>query len=240
MPGVSQAIRRSRNWISRFLQYATGRGYPNHVVPTLPPIKLRINGTREPRRIPGVASTSCLRRCVRWWNENEVRAAVDVEQRSGPLRANRARGACWPEALSWRTATNSCASQPSGRDATSGTTPTAGGRHGADELPRVNGRHRKRVGAGSMRSGHRPAHPGCTYEQITADLGYAKPRNRLSHHSNALAEREDEAVDNLRFLERERLDALQAALWDKAMSGEVKPLSRSLASSWRGSICWGL
>ncbi|NYG07772.1 hypothetical protein BJ986_002259 [Phycicoccus badiiscoriae] len=60
-----------------------------------------------------------------------------------------------------------------------------------------------------------------TYDEIAAELGYANRGTVFRIVRDALIERQDEAVDSLRFLESQRLDALQAALWDKAMSGDV-------------------
>lgn len=61
---------------------------------------------------------------------------------------------------------------------------------------------------------------GCSYEEIAQAVGYT---NRGSAHravSKALAEREIEAVDELRAMELDRLDALHAAHWHAALAGD--------------------
>jgi hypothetical protein len=63
---------------------------------------------------------------------------------------------------------------------------------------------------------------GKTYDQIAREVGYA---NRGTAHRvvmKALADRLVEDIDALREFEAARLDALQYALWDKAMSGDVR------------------
>lgn len=90
-------------------------------------------------------------------------------------------------------------------------------------LPRVEGRHRNRALAAARRARAIELRAqGWTYEQIADELGYAN-RGTVCHIvHDALTARQVEAVDDLRFLERERLDALQVALWDKAMNGDTK------------------
>ena len=92
----------------------------------------------------------------------------------------------------------------------------------ADALPRVDGRHRNRALAAArrVRAIERRAQ-GLTYDEIAAELGYANRGTVFRIVRDALVERQGEAVDSLRFLESQRLNALQAALWDKAMSGDV-------------------
>jgi hypothetical protein len=93
----------------------------------------------------------------------------------------------------------------------------------ADALPRVEGRHRNRALAAARRARAIELRTqGCTYDQIAEELGYANRGTVYRIISDALAEREHQAVDSLRFLESARLDSLQSALWDKAMSGDVK------------------
>jgi hypothetical protein len=84
------------------------------------------------------------------------------------------------------------------------------------------GRHRDRALASWRRSeAVRLKAAGHTYEQVAQQLGYA---NRGTVHrivQQALHTREAESVDDLRHLELARLDALQAALWPRAMKGDV-------------------
>lgn len=62
---------------------------------------------------------------------------------------------------------------------------------------------------------------GRTYREIADELGYAYHGivHRIRHQ--ALAHDRVEAVENLQQLESARLDALQAAIWDKAMNGDA-------------------
>lgn len=89
-------------------------------------------------------------------------------------------------------------------------------------LPRVEGRHRNQALAAARRARAIELRAqGWTYEDIARDLGYAN-RGTVCHIvSDALRARTDQAVDTLRSLEAQRLDALQVALWDKAMAGDV-------------------
>ncbi len=84
------------------------------------------------------------------------------------------------------------------------------------------GRHRDKALASWRRSeAVRLKAAGLSYEQIARELGYA---NRGTVHrvvQQALSAREAESVDELRHLELARLDAVQAALWPRAMAGEV-------------------
>jgi hypothetical protein len=84
------------------------------------------------------------------------------------------------------------------------------------------GRHRDHALAAWRRSeAIRLKTAGWTYQRIAQELGYA---NRGTVHrivSQALEAREVESVDLLRQLELDRLDALQLALWTRAMHGEV-------------------
>src|SRR5690349_21525515 len=90
-------------------------------------------------------------------------------------------------------------------------------------LPRVDGRHRNRALAAARRArAIKLRAQGWTYEKIADELGYAN-RGTVCHIvSDALAAQEIDAIEDLRFLERARLDALQVALWDAAMTGDVK------------------
>lgn len=90
-------------------------------------------------------------------------------------------------------------------------------------LPRVEGRHRNRALAAARRSrAIQLRTPGWTYEQIADQLAFANRGTVCRIVNGALAAREVEAVEDVRGLERERLDTLQVALWDKAMTGDTK------------------
>jgi hypothetical protein len=91
------------------------------------------------------------------------------------------------------------------------------------ELPRVNGRHRnlglaaaRRVRAVQLLAS------GCTYQQVADELGYTSRGTAYAVVAKALREQTAEAVADLRDLENARLDALQHALWDAAMIGDVR------------------
>lgn len=61
---------------------------------------------------------------------------------------------------------------------------------------------------------------GYNYDEIARQVGFS---NRGSAHravTRALAEREIEAVDDLRALELDRLDALHSAFWHQAIGGD--------------------
>ncbi len=65
---------------------------------------------------------------------------------------------------------------------------------------------------------------GMSYDAVARAVGY---RHRGSAHRavfRALAEREAEDVDYLRAIEVARLDRLQAALWDKALGGDLRAI----------------
>lgn len=60
---------------------------------------------------------------------------------------------------------------------------------------------------------------GLTYAEIGRRLGYADDSGARHAVTKLLDRREAEAVDQLRQVEGDRLDALQAAHWDAAMAG---------------------
>ena len=91
------------------------------------------------------------------------------------------------------------------------------------ELPPVSGPHRNRALAAARHArAVELATAGLTYEQIAAELGYA---NRGTVHrivAQTLRRETVEAVDELRRLELDRLDALQRSLWAAAMGGDIE------------------
>lgn len=69
---------------------------------------------------------------------------------------------------------------------------------------------------------------GKTYDEVAQLAGY---RHRGSAHRavfQALADHEVEGVAKLRALEAARLDQLQVAIWDKAMTGDVGAVASTL------------
>jgi hypothetical protein len=66
-----------------------------------------------------------------------------------------------------------------------------------------------------------PAAPGWTYQEIAHELGYANRGAVYNIVAAALDTHTTETVDTLQHLEGARLDALQQALWAKAMEGDL-------------------
>src|SRR4051794_10994308 len=62
---------------------------------------------------------------------------------------------------------------------------------------------------------------GRSYDEIASAVGYSHRGSAHRSVTKALAERQVEAVGELRRTEVERLDRLQASVWPKAMSGDV-------------------
>ena len=62
---------------------------------------------------------------------------------------------------------------------------------------------------------------GYTYAQVADELGYTSRGTAYNVVAKALREQTTEAVTDLRELENARLDALQMALWDAAMTGDI-------------------
>ncbi|GAB3487828.1 helix-turn-helix domain-containing protein [Flexivirga lutea] len=90
-------------------------------------------------------------------------------------------------------------------------------------LPAVTGQHRNRALAAARRAeAVRLRTQGLAYEEIATRLGYASRGTVYRIVSQAVRADVAEAAEELRQLELARLDALQEALWDAAMSGDVK------------------
>ena len=88
-------------------------------------------------------------------------------------------------------------------------------------IPLVTGRHRNRALATARRvRAVELATEGHTYQQIADELGYANRGTVYRIVHQALARDRVEAVETLQQLESARLDALQVAVWDKAMNGD--------------------
>lgn len=69
---------------------------------------------------------------------------------------------------------------------------------------------------------------GLSYDEIARQVGFSHRGSAHRAVSKALDERAAADIDQLRDLEGSRLDALQAALWDTAMSGDVHATSTIL------------
>ncbi len=67
---------------------------------------------------------------------------------------------------------------------------------------------------------------GATFQQIATQLGYADAAGAHKAVMSALRATLREPADELRTLEAERLDALQLALWKRALAGEERAVAR--------------
>jgi hypothetical protein len=63
---------------------------------------------------------------------------------------------------------------------------------------------------------------GCSYDEIARRVGFSHRGSAHRAVTKALAEREAQDIDDLRAVECSRLDAVQAAYWEKAMAGDVR------------------
>ncbi len=81
---------------------------------------------------------------------------------------------------------------------------------------------------------------GATYQAIADELGY---RNRTSAYDAVASGLKDitrEPAKHLRDLELERLDAMQAALWESATQGDPGAIAVCLKIGERRARLWGL
>ena len=98
-----------------------------------------------------------------------------------------------------------------------------------EAIPRVSGRHRNRALASYRRARAIELRArGLTYQQVADELGYANKGSVYSIVQKGLADREADGVDELRFVEQQRLDALQSAVWERAMEGHVPSVEAAL------------
>ena len=66
---------------------------------------------------------------------------------------------------------------------------------------------------------------GSAYQAIADELGYANRGTVYRLVKNPLEDREVETIDELRRLEVDRLDSLQVAIWEDAMTGDVRAVA---------------
>ena len=66
---------------------------------------------------------------------------------------------------------------------------------------------------------------GMSYDEVADQVGFRHRGSAFRAVSKALAEREVAGVDEYRSLELARLDRLQAALWDRAMAGDLRAVN---------------
>lgn len=69
---------------------------------------------------------------------------------------------------------------------------------------------------------------GMSYDAIAQAVGYANRGGAYKAIAAALRAQQAPAVDELRALEVERLDALQRAFWDAALEGDIPSVDRVL------------
>lgn len=65
---------------------------------------------------------------------------------------------------------------------------------------------------------------GANYDEAAQEVGYANRSGAYKAYWKAMGDREAEAVDTHRALELDRLDALQTAVWDRAVAGDIKAI----------------
>ena len=93
-------------------------------------------------------------------------------------------------------------------------------------LPRVSGRHRNTALAAARRTRAVELRTqGWTYDAIAEELGYAHRATVYAIVHKALATHEAGETEYLRELETQRLDRLQGAVWDRAMTGDVAAIT---------------
>jgi len=81
---------------------------------------------------------------------------------------------------------------------------------------------------------------GRTYDEIARTVGFADRSGAARAVQRALDATVREGADALRQLEAERLDALTAALWSKAIDGDERAVDRVLAVMERRARLLGL
>ena len=69
---------------------------------------------------------------------------------------------------------------------------------------------------------------GLSYDAIAEAAGYSNRGGAYKAVTAALRAQQTEAVDELRMLELERLDALQRSCWDAALEGDIASVDRVL------------
>jgi transposase-like protein len=103
--------------------------------------------------------------------------------------------------------------------------------HALDEppLPRVSGRHRnKALASARKKRAIELRTQGLTYQAIADEMGYANAGSVYTIIKAAQRTELATAVREHRESELARLDALQVALWPKAMAGQVDAIKTCL------------
>ena len=81
---------------------------------------------------------------------------------------------------------------------------------------------------------------GYTYEQIANMMNFSSRSTAWKIIKRGLERSVVESVDELRLLESQRLDALQYAIWDKCMAGDLKAINAAIRIMERRSKLFGL
>lgn len=98
-----------------------------------------------------------------------------------------------------------------------------------ESLPKVSGRHQNKALASARKlRAIELKTQGLTYQQVADEMGYANKGSVHAIIKGAQAAQVADAVETHRQLELERLDRLQAALWPKAMKGQIDAASAIL------------
>jgi hypothetical protein len=81
---------------------------------------------------------------------------------------------------------------------------------------------------------------GMPYDEIAAAVGYANRGTAWRTVQRALRDRTFKAVDEYREMELSRLDALQSACWEQALTGELRAVEAVLKVMHQRSRLLGL
>ena len=81
---------------------------------------------------------------------------------------------------------------------------------------------------------------GATYEEIAQACGYRSRSEAFQSIQRALSRVIEEPAQALREIEGQRLDAMQQAIWDKAMTGDLPAIDRMLRLMERRAKLFGL
>ena len=110
-----------------------------------------------------------------------------------------------------------------------------------EELPLVSGRHRDKALASARKlKAIQLKTAGLTYQQIADQLGYASRGTVYKIIKDAQSARLDNAVEEHRAYEVDRLNAMQGALWDRALAGDLQAIDRVLRLIEARCRLWGL
>lgn len=81
---------------------------------------------------------------------------------------------------------------------------------------------------------------GKTWEEIAFDVGYKHPSGAAQAYERACVRTIADDVNHLRNLECERLDLIHAAIWEQALTGDLKAIDALLKVMTRRAKLLGL